>query len=104
MACVCAAVNDVGEPCEGEPHARFDGGREVTRCRWPQAQRADNPPAYPTSPLRGQFSIGLDNRHLNRAHKRFDTAPWSTSTSHEQSTIDDHASGLFQQATKIGHG
>ena len=24
------AVKDVGEPCEGEPHARFDGGREET--------------------------------------------------------------------------
>jgi len=23
-------VNDVGEPCEGKPHARFDGGREET--------------------------------------------------------------------------
>jgi transposase len=23
-------VKDVGEPCEGEPHARFDGGREET--------------------------------------------------------------------------
>ena len=32
---VCEAVNDVGEPCAGEPHARFEGGREVTRCRWP---------------------------------------------------------------------
>src|SRR5262249_10097311 len=26
----CRTVNDVGEPCEGEPHARFDGGREET--------------------------------------------------------------------------
>jgi hypothetical protein len=24
------AVNDVGEPCAGEPHARFDGGRLET--------------------------------------------------------------------------
>jgi hypothetical protein len=24
------AVKDVGEPCEGEPHARFDRGREET--------------------------------------------------------------------------
>ena len=23
-ACVCQPVNDVGEPCAGEPHARFD--------------------------------------------------------------------------------
>src|SRR5262249_50809500 len=26
----CRTVNDVGEPCEGKPHARFDGGREET--------------------------------------------------------------------------
>jgi hypothetical protein len=24
------AVKDVGEPCEGKPHARFDGGWEET--------------------------------------------------------------------------
>src|SRR4051794_37364567 len=24
-------VKNVGEPCAGEPHARFDGGREETR-------------------------------------------------------------------------
>src|SRR3954447_6971779 len=24
------AVKNVGEPCAGEPHARFDGGREET--------------------------------------------------------------------------
>ena len=29
--CVYQPVNDVGEPCAGEPHARFDGGREETR-------------------------------------------------------------------------
>ena len=23
-ACVCQPVNDVGEPCAGEPHARFE--------------------------------------------------------------------------------
>ena len=27
------AVNDVGEPCAGEPHARFDGGRLETERR-----------------------------------------------------------------------
>jgi hypothetical protein len=24
LGCVCQTVNDVGEPCAGEPHARFD--------------------------------------------------------------------------------
>ncbi len=37
--CACPAVNDVGEPCAGEPHARFEGGREATRCRWPQGPK-----------------------------------------------------------------
>ena len=35
IVCACPAVNDVGEPCAGELHARFEGGREATRCRWP---------------------------------------------------------------------
>ena len=26
LVCACLAVNDVGEPCAGEPHARFDRG------------------------------------------------------------------------------
>ncbi len=32
------AVNDVGEPCAGEPHARFDGGRLETERR-PRSER-----------------------------------------------------------------
>jgi hypothetical protein len=43
------AVNDVGEPCAGEPHARFDegaGGDPVPLAV--TAHRADEPPAYPT--------------------------------------------------------
>jgi len=44
------AVKNVGEPCAGEPHARFDGGREETndsrQCRaTPGASRLpDHPP------------------------------------------------------------
>ena len=30
------AVKDVGEPCAGEPHARFDGGREETGASRPR--------------------------------------------------------------------
>ncbi len=30
------AVKDVGEPCAGEPHARFDGGREETNASRPR--------------------------------------------------------------------
>ena len=37
------AVNDVGEPCAREAHARFDGGRLET-----EAHRATAPAAHPT--------------------------------------------------------
>jgi RNA-directed DNA polymerase len=46
------AVNDVGEPCAGEPHARFDegaGGHPLPLAV--QAHRAGKPPAYPTKRL-----------------------------------------------------
>ena len=36
------AVNDVGEPCAGEPHARFDGrGLETERKRYVTAPVPD---------------------------------------------------------------
>ncbi len=45
------AVNDVGEPCAGEPHARFDGrGLETERRTWPR-------------------SLGWHNRPGNRRNK-----------------------------------
>ena len=35
--CACLTVNDVGEPCAGEPHARFDRGPLGRRSRsWPR--------------------------------------------------------------------
>jgi hypothetical protein len=40
------AVNDVGEPCAGEPHARFDGRRLET-----EHTRATAPAADPTIPV-----------------------------------------------------
>ena len=36
------AVNDVGEPCAGEPHARFDG-RELETERSVRVTEWDNP-------------------------------------------------------------
>ena len=43
-------VNGVGEPCAGEPHARFDGGREETNTSWAQtALWCQAPLAYPTT-------------------------------------------------------
>jgi hypothetical protein len=44
------AVKNVGEPCAGEPHARFDGGREETSANGsvrPRARRL--PPTRPSS-------------------------------------------------------
>ena len=42
-------VKDVGEPCEGKPHARFDGGREETNASRPRRNGARRLP--PTRPL-----------------------------------------------------
>ena len=44
------AVKDVGEPCAGEPHARFDGGREETSASRPTPRGARRlPPTRPPS-------------------------------------------------------
>ena len=48
-------VKNVGEPCAGEPHARFDGGREETR----PVGYAARPRRLPsTRPLPTRYSIG----------------------------------------------
>jgi len=43
------AVNDVGEPCAGEPHARFDG-RELETERLGQGHRSGQPDGKPRAP------------------------------------------------------
>jgi hypothetical protein len=43
------ALKDVGEPCEGKPHARFDGGREETNASRLNPAQHPAPPAYPTA-------------------------------------------------------
>jgi hypothetical protein len=50
--CVCQPVNDVGEPCAGEPHARFDvaaGGKPRSVGK---TARQGKPPADPTKQKR----------------------------------------------------
>ena len=47
-ACVCQPVNDVGEPCAGEPHARFDAAAGGNPGPVGQAVRSRTPPADPT--------------------------------------------------------
>jgi len=51
-------VKDVGEPCAGEPHARFDGGREETGASrlWPRG--AWRLPPTLQRPLPGARGIG----------------------------------------------
>src|SRR5712691_4528834 len=51
------AVKDVGEPWEGEPHARFDGGREETNASRLIAARRPAPPAYPTATLAAMLGL-----------------------------------------------
>src|SRR5712691_11590951 len=48
------AVKDVGESCEGEPHARFDGGREETNASRLIVARRPAPLAYPTATSKGR--------------------------------------------------
>jgi hypothetical protein len=43
------AVKAAGEACEGEPHARFDGGREETDASQLTPRGARRLPAYPTA-------------------------------------------------------
>jgi hypothetical protein len=45
--CVCQPVNDVGEPCAGEPHARFDaaaGDGAVPLANGPKGRHASRRP------------------------------------------------------------
>ncbi len=49
------AVRDVGEPCAGEPHARFEvaaGGNQTSRANTRRTVQA--PPADPTAPARSR--------------------------------------------------
>jgi hypothetical protein len=46
--CVCQSVNDVGEPCAGEPHARFDAAAGGNPGQSAKSVRPRKPPADPT--------------------------------------------------------
>ena len=65
------AVKNVGEPCAGEPHARFDGGREETndsrQCRaTPGASRLPDQP-----PVARRVSEGKSEPDAVRCLKRY---------------------------------
>ncbi len=58
-SCACLTTNDVGEPCAGEPHARFDRGPlarpadtntkgDEAKALRPTHHAATNPAAYLT--------------------------------------------------------
>ena len=63
--CACLAVKDIGKPCAGKPHARFDeGGLDLSRKRlvrhcqpkgaatdMPALNNSAGPLLYPLSPL-----------------------------------------------------
>src|SRR3954467_11592411 len=50
------AVKNVGEPCAGEPHARFDGGREETSASRP-ARAAPGASRLPDQPRGVRFGV-----------------------------------------------
>jgi hypothetical protein len=57
------AVKDVGEPCAGEPHARFDGGREETGASRPRrAEPGASRLPDTTSSRAGQHRVRLSRR------------------------------------------
>jgi RNA-directed DNA polymerase len=54
-ACVCQPVNDVGEPCAGEPHARFDaaaGGAPRASRQMPRGRGRSRRPYKPSGASR----------------------------------------------------
>ena len=54
------AVKDVGEPCAGEPHARFAVAAGGNRCRWSAtAARNSAPPADPPTTRRLSGSLSF---------------------------------------------
>ena len=57
--CVCQSVNDVGEPCAGEPHARFDaaaGGNHSQSGQHAPCGRGSLPPTLQSGPPEGSSS------------------------------------------------
>ena len=57
------AVKNVGEPCAGEPHARFDvaaGGDQTSRANTRRAVQA--PLADPTAPADAALSLAPERR------------------------------------------
>src|SRR3954468_22752653 len=56
------AVKNVGEPCAGEPHARFDGGREETSASRPRrtAHGASRLPDRPPRMSGSSWNFGGD--------------------------------------------
>src|SRR4051812_47665611 len=68
------AVKNVGEPCAGEPHARFDGGREETsdsrpcRATLGASRLPDQPPrSMSRRHSRGALDTGLSRRAAREA-------------------------------------
>ena len=60
-------MNDVGEPCAGERHARFDRGplaRRPSTARWKACTRRETRGTEPTRPTGGRVTSGLPHRSV----------------------------------------
>ena len=65
--CACLTMNDVGEPCAGEPHARFDRGPLAggpPMARWGPSTRRETRRTEPTRPTGGRVPSGLPHQGL----------------------------------------
>jgi hypothetical protein len=56
------AVNDVGEPCAGEPHARFDG-RALETEQPGEASAVPRPVCWTSHPMAWSGTTSTDNCH-----------------------------------------
>ena len=74
------AVKNVGEPCAGEPHARFEvaaGGNQTSRastCRAVQAPPVD-PPVWVSSPTKHGCDSGADRLGPREGGRPLDPDP-----------------------------
>ena len=64
LGCACLTMNGVGEPCAGEPHARFDRGPLASRRPWRGGTRTQRETrgTEPTRPTCERATSGLPHQ------------------------------------------
>ncbi len=91
----CMAMNDVGKPCAGKPHARFERGPLAKRNAHGEMEQAPDekssglsPPTYrrttsqrPTSQLGKRADLGIDEKRASRDGRGRSTARLTAATS-----------------------